>query len=342
MIASTTDNLFRSEAEILAEQKKEELKIKNKDLGHPIKWTSKILCMCKNFDSSLIFIGESGFLVKLFHIPSKKVVRTLKGHSGPVTCVIPLIFMGQNCLFSGSWDKSIRWWNADTGDCLYIFNGHSDFVKCLQIHDNYLFSSSSDKSIIKWSLHSKHVVKKIRLSGRGIESFVLSDLDNKIYSGGSDGVLRVIEEHELDDFKISEYKYHDTSIYCVKNHEGDIWSSSADNSVKRFNPSSGAFDINLLHPDWVKKFVIVSNYIITGSRDCLIRVFDLKTSELVNTINGHYDEVSSLVVVGNKIYSGSYDCTLRQWNILDEKEESDKLCELDSDEERELNELLDE
>jgi WD40 repeat protein len=68
----------------------------------------------------------------------------------------------------------------------------------------------------------------------------------------------------------------------------------------------------------------------------------LKTSELVNTINGHYDEVSSLVVVGNKIYSGSYDCTLRQWNILDEKEESDKLCELDSDEERELNELLDE
>ncbi|CAJ0766284.1 22049_t:CDS:2 [Entrophospora sp. SA101] len=74
-------------------------------------------------------------------------------------------------------------------------------------------------------------------------------------------------------------------------------------------------DITLEHPDFVKCLAVAHPYVISGSRDETIRIFDIGSEELVDIIEAHYDEVSCLVVKGTMLYSGSLDGTIRKWSI---------------------------
>ena len=91
--------------------------------------------------------------------------------------------------------------------------------------------------------------------------------------------------------------------------------ASADQVVSRWNVKTGKMEVQLAHPDWVKCFVAIGPYLITGSRDELIRVWDLGSEKCIHQFEGHFDEVSSLLAHGKTIYSGSYDCTIRSWNL---------------------------
>jgi F-box/WD-40 domain protein 7 len=57
-----------------------------------------------------------------------------------------------NKLFSASWDKTIRVWDADTHEHLATLEGHTHYVMCLTLHGNKLFSGSWDKTIRVWNV----------------------------------------------------------------------------------------------------------------------------------------------------------------------------------------------
>ena len=56
-----------------------------------------------------------------------------------------------NYLYSGSYDKTIRKWN-ENGDCVATLRGHTDVVYCLTVWNNHLYSGSDDNTIHKWGL----------------------------------------------------------------------------------------------------------------------------------------------------------------------------------------------
>ena len=64
-----------------------------------------------------------------------------------------------------------------------------------------------------------------------------------------------------------------------------------------------------------------NKYIISGSWDKTIRVWNLlqKTQETV--LNGHTDAVNSVLVTSNNkfVISGSSDKTIRVWNLIKQK-----------------------
>ena len=84
----------------------------------------------------------------LFPIPKCIELATLKGHTNDVYC---LTLYG-NKLFSGSFDKTIRVWNADTHEHLATLRGHTSYVWCLTIYNDNLFSGSADKTIRVWNV----------------------------------------------------------------------------------------------------------------------------------------------------------------------------------------------
>jgi WD40 repeat protein len=55
-------------------------------------------------------------------------------------------------------------------------------------------------------------------------------------------------------------------------------------SVKRWDLVSGKCTATFKHPDWVKCFALAGNYLITGSRDENIRVWDLSVRCLFSIV----------------------------------------------------------
>lgn len=77
--------------------------------------------------------------------------RSLSGHSEPVVCVV-LSSDGQFAL-SGSWDKTMRLWDLNTGATVRTFQGHAKDVNSVAFSgDNrQIVSGSRDKTIKLWN-----------------------------------------------------------------------------------------------------------------------------------------------------------------------------------------------
>ena len=88
-----------------------------------------------------------GMFERLFFGTCKCLDR-LEGHTGGVWC---LTLYG-NKLFSGSNDRTIRVWDADTHKHLATLEGHTGGVTCLTLYGNKLFSGSRDGTIRVWNV----------------------------------------------------------------------------------------------------------------------------------------------------------------------------------------------
>lgn len=66
---------------------------------------------------------------------------------------------------------------------------------------------------------------------------------------------------------------------------------------------------------WLRCMKKLSNFLFIGCDDKVIRVFDLKTFQLVEAFNGHEDGITSLEFADGMLYSGSSDHTIRSWDL---------------------------
>jgi WD40 repeat protein len=77
-------------------------------------------------------------------------LQTLEGHSDSVESVA--FSRDSQMLASGSYDGTIKLWDAKTGSVLQTLEGHSDWVRSVAFsHDSQMVASgSNDKTIKLW------------------------------------------------------------------------------------------------------------------------------------------------------------------------------------------------
>lgn len=147
----TNNNLLISIAEIILEYAHE----KYADYG-----TRLILHNLCNFITVLsqnFIVSDSNNVLKIWNINSKinnnnnnsdNCIFTLNGHTQRISCIA--LHPGGN-IISGSYDKTVRVWNAVTGQCIKVLTGHSEHISYIGFLSNNRIVSRSDKEIIVWS-----------------------------------------------------------------------------------------------------------------------------------------------------------------------------------------------
>ncbi|CAB4442050.1 unnamed protein product [Rhizophagus irregularis] len=357
-IGNSADHFFQSDSD-LATQERRTAKRENK-AGDPIECTSKVLCLVlseKAEESEYAYIGESGFIAKRINLLTGKTTKVFKGHTGPVTCLGLWYKDNVEYLITGSWDKTLIKWNTKTKESIHTFVAHTDFVKSLAISHfaSILYSGSSDNFIYSWNLVTGEQLQKFKGHSRGIEDLALDETETFLFSASSDGYIRKWNANTGECSHV--FKGHLTSVYALKIFNEEMWTASADKTVKRWDLETGEPDTTLAHPDFVKCLVVIGPYVITGSRDENIRIFEIGNGDMINKFEGHFDEVACMAVRGITLYTGSLDCTIRKWSIAEEdirtKTENKKSLQksipikkevnsslLTEEEERELAELM--
>ena len=90
---------------------------------------------------------------------SGKNIRALKGHRLTVSCIA--IDYDSKIIISGSWDKTIKIWDIQSGTILKTLLGHDDLVWSVAIsHDSkFIVSASDDNTIRIWNILEKGTKK---------------------------------------------------------------------------------------------------------------------------------------------------------------------------------------
>jgi WD40 repeat protein len=325
--AQDPNSYFQSDDNIRAVKEKQELAQNLLKKGQPIKTSSKVLNLLLH--ENKLLVSESGFILNDLNSGI-----SYKGHKGPVTCCVVL----RDLVYTGSWDKSIRVWDLE-GNLVKIIQAHNDFVKDLAKDEDVIYSCSSDKLIKKFKDFKEILVFKGHT--RAVESIDIKD--SCLYSGSSDSTIKIWDKNTGEILK--SIKAHETSIYHVLVVETGIYSASADKEVKRWDEDSVQV---YKHKDFVNCVLVISNYLLSGSRDGLITLWDINSSKALKKLQAHADGVTCLCLKeGVEFYSGSIDGTIRSWDIrlmLEDvydsppQEEKDEI-QLTAEEEAELMDL---
>ncbi|KAG6834137.1 hypothetical protein H0H93_011607, partial [Arthromyces matolae] len=175
-------------------------------------------------------------------------------------------------IVSGSPDRSVRVWDASTGQELKVLDGHTDGVTSVafSIDGSRIVSCSWDKSVRVWDASTGQELKVLDGHIDGVTSVAFSIDGSRIVSGSWDRSVRV-------------------------------WDASTGQELKVLDG----------HTDGVTSVAFSSDgsHIVSGSQDRSVRIWDASTGQEQKVLDGHTDGVISVAFSsdGSRIVSGSWD-----------------------------------
>ncbi len=261
---------------------------------------------------------------KVIHALQKILVEgresnRLVGHNGSVNSVS--FSSDGKTLVSGSWDKTIKLWNVETGQEIRTLKGHDSRVFSVSFSRDgkTLASGSDDKTIKLWNVETGQEIRTFK----GHNSIVYSvsfSRDGKTLASGSDDKTIKLWNVETGQ-EIRTFKGHNGSVFSVSfSPDGKtLATSSGDNTIKLWNGSTGQ-EIRTLSGD--NSIVFSVNFssdgktLATGSDDKTIKLWNVETGKEIHTLTGHDRSVTSVSFSpdGKTLASGSWDNTIKLWN----------------------------
>ncbi|GMM35751.1 ubiquitin-binding SDF ubiquitin ligase complex subunit [Saccharomycopsis crataegensis] len=117
-------------------------------------------------------------------------------------------------------------------------------------------------------------------------------------------------------FKIKRFEGHSDGILCLQFNHKILITGSYDCTVKVWDLKTCKVIRTLVgHTRGVKTLVFDDKKVITGSLDGTIMVWNLATGTSLSTYRGHSDGIMSVDMLGKTIVSGSADKTIKIWNV---------------------------
>ena len=114
---------------------------------------SGINCMALSDDSSVLATGSDDQQIRLWSAKTTPVecIAVLSGHTDYIT---HLVFT-ETFLFSASADQTMRKWDVTTGECLWIFTGHTSLIN--RIHCTGRLQLNSKRRFLGFGLSTGEI-----------------------------------------------------------------------------------------------------------------------------------------------------------------------------------------
>ncbi|MSR30952.1 MAG: hypothetical protein EXR99_05540 [Gemmataceae bacterium] len=215
-------------------------------------------------------------------LPAPAVV--FKGHTETIYSLVT----GPNGkqIVSGSFDKTIRVWEAATGKELRVYAGpqaHQQMVLSVGINPDgsLIASGSSDNTARVWDFPMSEPMVKLA-AGDGIFSLAVTPDGKAAAAGLKDGTIRLwkVNDPLKESFK---------DAVALKGHQGPVLAL--------------AFANNGLQ-------------LISGGVDGTLRSWNTADGKALNVLGAHTGSLTALLATGTQAYSSGEDGTIKGWNLL--------------------------
>jgi WD40 repeat protein len=264
-------------------------------------------------------------LIKRFHPeerynPIPACIAVLEGHRRGVFAV-SFAFDG-NRVVSGSWDKSLRIWEAESGECIRVLTGHENLVTSVALSPDgrKIVSGSNDNTVRIWDGESGECLRVLTGHENWVTSVALSPDGNRVVSGCGDKSLRIWDAESGECLQVLTGHENMVNSVVVSPDGRRIVSGSSDTTLRIWDIESGECLRLLKGQNPVIAVSVTSDgkRIISGSGGSnMLRIWDMESGKCLHLLEGHEDLVTSLATTpeGRIIISGSQDQSLRIWEL---------------------------
>ena len=210
-----------------------------------------------------------------------QLIKSFDQHSSLVNSIKVDEF--SNKLITASFDKSIKIWDLETGECLKTLNDHKHCVTSILIIPNNKFITGYVDGIIKiWDLNSFVCLNTLRNTASVYALCQISD--NQIAFGCHNGSITIFDLNSLANVK--SIKAHQSHIRYLLSFDKTRLISSSEDEIKIWSLETYEC-INILegHTDMVRNFDFTSDgFLVSCSRDQTIKLWQIETGKMLKSI----------------------------------------------------------
>jgi Tol biopolymer transport system component len=258
--------------------------------------------------------------------PDFVLERMLQGHSNWVTAIA---FAPSGRLASGSWDKTVKFWDVRTGSELEGLRGRPTHVQAMAFSRDgrWLAAENSIYAVSIWDASSGEQLRTLATDkslpaarSNWVYSIAFSPDGRWLASGVDDKTVRIWDAST--GMKVRDLTgLRRAAIYVAFSPDGRFLATgNNDTTIQIWEVSTGTPTLTLTgHKKTVFGVAFSPNgrWLASASGDKTIKLWEVATGLEVRTLMGHQNAVTSLAFSpdGRWLASGSWDKTVKIWDV---------------------------
>ncbi|XP_054711947.1 WD repeat-containing protein 86-like, partial [Uloborus diversus] len=222
------------------------------------------------------------------------LLQEIKDHKGGINCMV--LSDDGSLLVTGSDDKTARMFStlSDPTECLGVLEGHTGYITCCAVREQFVLTGSSDSTVRKWFIATAECTAIY--TGHNSRISRLLCAGQLIFSSSSDHTVRawLFDLKEISD---------EQGEACIKIFEGH---------------SKGTYPLLHIPMDENAGLDLGAGILVTGSADCTARTWSVDSGLCLKIFRGHTAPLNCLVYDDQKqlLYTAGGDGLIRSWNLM--------------------------
>lgn len=286
--------------------------------------------MCLQFDDHILASGSYDSTIKIWDIETATLLRTLTGHTLGIRC----LQFDNTKLASGSLDGTVKIWDLETGNQLCSLSGHTGGVIGLHFDGTLVASGSVDTTVRVWNFADKSAIV-LRGHTDWVNSVRIDSASNTLFSASDDCTIRLWDlatkrcirsfeghaapvqqvvplppEFELPEACENDRDDDDAAAPAIDPQGSDeepFRYPSPDSDLSRPSSPFAHGTPNTARP-------LPPQYMLTGSLDLTIRLWDVRRGTCLRTFFGHVEGIWALAADTLRVVSGANDGMVKLWD----------------------------